>query len=538
MIFYRQGVEKVMPRRKKIKLRYAIGLLVIMSVVCTSSVSWYSATDAIRNSLTESYLDNNYNYANKLALSTSDLLIHMQEHINAIALTVGQKSELYSQVDLESSRITNSSYFNSLFITDTNGVIQLMSPAIIRSKDGLDIKAKMKDVSEAVQRALIEKKPLISEPYYGLAGKRILLISSPIYDDVGHYQGLVGGTIYLESNNVIENTLNKHQYENGSYVYVVDQKGRIIFHPDAERINEYVIKNEAVQKVIEGNNGAAKIMNTKGGEFFAGYAYEEKSGWGIVAQTPTSVINEPVHNLLKNMIIQDSPLLLLILFLAMLLANNLTRPINKLTKFSEDALNDHKLNPSKNLDINSRIYEVHYLYHHIKNYLDLLNRLIQIDGLTGLSNRKAFDSVMKEWVEYKTPFSLILLDIDRFKKVNDTYGHLVGDDVLKYLAKMIQSISRKEDYCFRYGGEEFVILIKDNNIDAAVEVAERLRIKVAETNSPTGEPITISLGITMLHHKDQHPEEIIERADTALYQSKSDGRNRTTVFVENSKILV
>lgn len=524
-----------MVRGNKIKLHYAIGILVIMSVVCTAIFSLYSSMGGLKKSLTENYLESNYNYAKKLSLSTSDTMKHMQQNLIAIGENFGKST--YDQADLDAWRAANNSYFNSLFITDTNGIIQLISPAVVQFKDGYKVKANQKIVSEAVQKALSLKKPLISQPYTALSGQRILLMTAPIFDKAGHYQGLVAGTIYLESQNIIKNIMKNHQYEDGSYVYVVDQKGRIIFHPDANRINDNVMENKIVEKVLTGESGSAQTVNTEGKEFFAGYAYEENSGWGIICQTPISVIDKPLQSLLKKMIIQDIPLLLVILLLAWLFSNTLTKPINRLARYSEDAFHANKLVPYKNLNISTHIYEVHYLYHQINNYLNLLSNQIQVDGLTGILNRKTFDSILKEWVECKYPFSLILLDIDRFKNVNDTYGHLIGDEVLKYLAAMICADSKERDSCcFRYGGEEFVILLKNTNIDVAFEVAEQLRVRVAESISPTGQPITISLGITSSHNEDRHPEMVIERADLALYQSKTRGRNRTTLYNGETKI--
>ncbi|KEF40281.1 diguanylate cyclase (GGDEF) domain-containing protein [Schinkia azotoformans MEV2011] len=521
----------------KIKLRYAIGILVLMSVILTAIVAWYSSMSALKRSLTENYLESNSNYARKLSLSTGDLIGHMQQNLTAIGETFGKST--YNQADLDAWRAANNKYFNSLFITDSNGVIQLISPAVIQFNKGYEVKANIKVESEAVQRSLALKKPLISEPYKALSGQRILLMTAPIFDEAGQYKGLIAGTIYLESDNVIKNTMNDHQYANGSYVYVVDQKGRIIFHPDAKRINDNVMENPIVEKVISGKSGQEKVMNTEGNQFFAGYAYEKKTGWGIISQTPISVIEEPLESLSKSMIIQSLPLLLVILILAWVLGSMITRPINKLAKFSENALRENSFVPFKSLKINTSIFEVHYLYHHINNYFNLLNKQIQIDGLTGLYNRKTFDSVMKEFIAKKVPFSLILLDIDHFKKVNDTYGHLVGDEVLKYLAKMIESIATPCKICFfRYGGEEFVILTKSENANIAFDVAEKLRIDVAGTPSPTGKPITISLGVTSVSFEDQAPEEIISRADEALYESKTTGRNKTTVFNSKYKNIV
>ena len=314
---------------------------------------------------------------------------------------------------------------------------------------------------------------------------------------------------------------------------MVDHSGRIIYHPDPNRINDDASENEAVQHVLQRKNGAAQIINTQGNEFIAGYAYEKYTGWGIVSQTPISVLEAPLSDLSKKMIVWSIPLLLLILLIAGILASYLSQPLTKLAKFSENAIQQqHTFVSISSLKVKSPIYEVHQLYYHIYKHFKLLNKQIQLDGLTELANRRTFDITINELINSNIPFTLVMLDIDYFKKVNDTYGHLVGDDVLKFLAKMINEHSGNGDLCFRYGGEEFGILLKDKNAEETFDIAEKLRMKVAKTQSPTGKPITISLGISCFEEYDQHPETIIKRADSALFKSKLDGRNRTTVYNE------
>lgn len=516
-----------MQEKKGIKFQYAISLLVIITIISMIVVSWFSARSALKDALAKEYMESNYQYANKLSLSTTDMLDYMQQNLNAIGRTAGFREFEYE--DLDTWRFANSYYFNSLFITDTEGVIKAISPLVI-DFNGKKVTSGMKIQSETMKNALKWKKPFISHPYRATSGQIIMLVTTPIFDEKGYYKGVLAGTIYLESDNIIKKILNNHEYGNGSYVYVVNQNGRIIYHPDASRINDDVSDNKVVQQVMQGKSGSSQIVNSEGKKFFAGYAYEKKLGLGIITQTPVQVMEEPLKDLLKKMSIQSLPLLLLILFIAGLLANNLSKPLNTLAKYSEDAINQNKVTPLKTLKIDSNIYEVRQLYHQFKEHINLLNNQIQLDGLTGLANRKTFDSVIKEWMDEQIPFSIIFLDIDHFKKVNDNYGHLLGDEVLKYLATMIQSVSSEEDLCFRYGGEEFGILAKEKDEKCAFEIAEKLRHKVAETKSPTGQPITISLGITSCCENDQDSKEIIERADAALYQSKSHGRNQSTIY--------
>ena len=143
---------------------------------------------------------------------------------------------------------------------------------------------------------------------------------------------------------------------------------------------------------------------------------------------------------------------------------------------------------------------------------------------------KKFLPNIQKLMDLQMPFSMIMADIDHFKEVNDIHGHLVGDDVLRFLASIMLDVTRGEDLCYRYGGEEFAIIIKEKDEEEAFVLAERLRIKVSETPSPIGKAVNISLGISSYRKKDQLPEMIINRTDLALYQSKKNGRNRTTIY--------
>ena len=125
---------------------------------------------------------------------------------------------------------------------------------------------------------------------------------------------------------------------------------------------------------------------------------------------------------------------------------------------------------------------------------------------------------------------LLIFDIDKFKRVNDTYGHAMGDEVLKYLAASMLEAARKDDVCCRFGGEEFVMLLPETDRHAAFQLAERLRKKLESTISPCGEVVTISIGIAMYPEDRAHPAELLELADQCLYEAKRTGRNRTIEY--------
>lgn len=155
------------------------------------------------------------------------------------------------------------------------------------------------------------------------------------------------------------------------------------------------------------------------------------------------------------------------------------------------------------------------------------------DELTGLGNRAAYDKSLQREVELAqrqtTPLSLIVLDIDNFKQINDRYGHSTGDQALKALSRTINQSMRRSDMAFRFGGEEFVLVLSNTDASAATIVAERLRQAVADshcTDNTKTFRFTVSIGVAELE-VDEQAYHLFERADMALYQAKQTGRNLT-----------
>ena len=170
-----------------------------------------------------------------------------------------------------------------------------------------------------------------------------------------------------------------------------------------------------------------------------------------------------------------------------------------------------------------------------------LEQIAITDPLTEIHNRRFFFELagteLKRALRYRHPLAVLLIDVDNFKKVNDVYGHLVGDQVLVNLASLCKENIRDVDIFARYGGEEFIILMPEAGCTAAVRMAERLREIVAEKPIVTGEDnisITISLGIACWNgEQDLSINALISDADQALYQSKAAGRNKATLWVNS-----
>ncbi|MGF7047758.1 diguanylate cyclase (GGDEF)-like protein/PAS domain S-box-containing protein [Paenibacillus sp. DS2015] len=159
-----------------------------------------------------------------------------------------------------------------------------------------------------------------------------------------------------------------------------------------------------------------------------------------------------------------------------------------------------------------------------------LETLATTDPLTGLKNRRFLqDSLLTNMALFqrtKLPFSLLMIDIDHFKCINDTYGHPVGDLVLTNLSKLLKAMSREIDIVARYGGEEFIIILPNTNQDKAILVAERYCSQTE--NAPWGDyKVTVSIGVTTISQEDTD-QSLLNKADQALYNSKHRGRNRVT----------
>ncbi|MCU0660851.1 MAG: GGDEF domain-containing protein [Myxococcota bacterium] len=165
-------------------------------------------------------------------------------------------------------------------------------------------------------------------------------------------------------------------------------------------------------------------------------------------------------------------------------------------------------------------------------YHEEIYRMTIKDGLTEIYNKRYFlealEREMSRAQRYQRPLSMLMFDVDFFKRINDKYGHLAGDYVLQALARVISTRSRREEIFARYGGEEFAILLPETNAEGALELADQLRQRVAGyTFIFEGEeiPVTVSIGVADTCGDPLTPNELIQKADAKMYQAKGDGRN-------------
>jgi diguanylate cyclase (GGDEF)-like protein len=160
---------------------------------------------------------------------------------------------------------------------------------------------------------------------------------------------------------------------------------------------------------------------------------------------------------------------------------------------------------------------------------DQIRRLAATDSLTGIANRRQYNTYLHKWVadshRHGEPLSLLMMDIDHFKKINDDFGHDTGDKILKEFAELADSQTRDADLLARWGGEEFAVLLPHTDSDAAHRLAERIRTAVESNDFSEIHQLTVSIGIATLE-PDEDCESLMERVDRSLYQAKKMGRNQ------------
>lgn len=518
----------------RLKLKHLIMGVAMAAFFLTSIGSVWGGYRMNIDSIKENTLETNRVYAQKLA-STADSYLHEVFQIlgySADQVRTKMDDEQVLNQETERLRLQNQ-MFNSVVITNSKGLVLSVSPPSIEIKGEIL-------TSIGAKEALAKKTPIISKPYEAMTGRLIIFISHPIFSESNEYLGMIAGTIYLKEPNAFKTLLGEHYSKDGSYVYVVDSEGRVIYHQDPSRINDIVTKNKVVQAVTSGKDGAQLVENTKGVKMLAGYSAVASTGWGVVAQKPLEVALAPSFDRVQEVIIKSVPLMFVSIIIVLWAATRIANPLQQLASLTEESLDKKNVEGLKS--VSGWYFEAYSLKNALVRSLSFLHGQVSffkdqstVDPLTGITNRRTMDSMLAEWLASKVPHVIILLDLDHFKSVNDTYGHAVGDKVLQFLARQMESVAREGDVCCRYGGEEFVILLPNTTIEEATLVAEQLRKTLADTVSPCGRPITLSAGIAAYPAMAHTTEALIEAADDALYLAKQEGRNQVKVGVSKKE---
>jgi diguanylate cyclase (GGDEF)-like protein len=434
---------------------------------------------------------------------------------------------------------------------------------ILISLDGTPMVTSAKDdpalmFPERWKGQMAAKPPLNAEILFDRrTGLKYLMITETIKTGDGHALGFLAAKINLNS---IGPILQNYAVGGIDEMYLVDAKSRLLV--SSQPLSRHLLRSNLPVRIPEGKDSPSVIP--------AGYTdFREHFVVGIATSIPFidwTMVAEMKHEnayaelvMLRRLTIAlVGGLMLGIGFIAYLFGHALVRPVRRL---SEEAARV----AGGNLDVDipvTGLSEVSYLtqvFNHMvsslrhgreklsdanKALLETNKELHQLsitDGLTGLLNRKhileLLDREISRSRRYGHPVSVLMLDIDHFKNVNDTYGHQTGDTVMRRLADLFCDTVRENDLVGRYGGEEFLILLPDSDAQNGVQTAQRIRKMVQDLKIETsGEhvSVSVSIGISSYPQYGQDTNAVICAADAALYQAKSNGRNQVVLSETNT----
>lgn len=513
---------------KKISLTALLSGLVTIAVLMTLTIMFISSYTSQKQSLINSTLSLNYSSAVQMSQTLDSLFQSMQTSLKYSAsyfpeIDYSDAKKLDSTLDL----IRNSSnYFNSVSLVDASGIIRGSSPYLEKSL-GQPI------TSDAAKKAFKSRSSYISEAYRGpYSERRIVFISEPIFSPSGKFNGLISGSIYLQENNILNLSFGSQlKTSNGSYFFIVDAKGTLLFHPDTERIGENLSKNQVVQKLLHDQTGKEQYKNLAGVDSLAGYYKVPTTDWGVVVVSPTQMVYDQLNQHIRMLLLYTSIPFIILTLIVIRVARKLASPFvylaDLVNQVDQGKVDLPVMKPHWNREADLLTRTVLTALANFRKQKDQLTYDARTDVLTGMTNRRTFEEVIQRWIDEEIPFSIVVLDIDRFKSINDTYGHHAGDQVLQHIANIIKLSVRTQDVGSRFGGEEFVVLLRHTDSKTAYQIAEHIRVSVEQSILPIDRSVTISAGIAEYPLHSTTATELFHLADNALYQAKEEGRNRT-----------
>jgi diguanylate cyclase (GGDEF)-like protein len=516
-------------RSKFFKLNRLILFLALTATVLTFANSFYSNYEVQKEQLIKQSIEVNRAYASKLADTTEVFIASSKQQLVYAASSLFDKMDDEEYLQAEANRLKfQTDSFNSVVISDATGLTQAASP------ETLDLVGRQLKSAGSLE-AIEEKKLLVSHPYLSTLKNLIVFLSAPVFDFSGNYLGFLGGSIYLKSPNILSEILGEHHYKNGSYIYVIDQDKQILYHPEKNRIGSFLAENDGVDEILKQKEGGMSLTNSRGVKMLAGYSTIPSTGWVVVTQSPMESTLTPLIGIMEKVILRTLPMALAVFLFIWLFARAISRPLQELAE-KAGALDSPTVNEEiegidswyvESLGLKKAMLSGVKL---VQNQIGELKRDAETDPLTGANNRRAFQLKLKQLTLLEMPFSVLALDIDYFKRINDNYGHSVGDDVLKQQTKILNRFCRDGDMVARTGGEEFVLLLKETTADDAFLIAERLRIAISEEAFDVVGNITVSIGVAAWFvESGLTVAETLSLADHALYEAKGQGRNRSII---------
>lgn len=496
-------------------------------------------------------------------------------------------SELNNQLIKEVSNITANLHYGDngyFFIVDYNGRV-LSHPFVAK---GTDV-SNLKDLQgNLVVTPLVEIARKEGEGFYSYGWKKSdqddyyyeklsfardfpawnLVIGTGIYiDDIQKEMNQRKQALLEQLRELVKST----KINLSGYFFIFDENGKVIIHPDSQREGKIVTtlnpktEQPIISDLINAAHGSGKLTylwdkpDEPGNYIYKKEAWIEyipELKWYVATSVYTDEVKETSQQLKRSIIIIGLAILFLSFAVAVIFLQKLLKPIIDLARKAMLVSNGNyqvRAITTSNDEIGSLCKEFNQMVETIEDNIYNLDQkvkektreleqsknelkvLASTDPLTGIFNRRSFidfsQHMLGQAKREKFAISLLMLDIDKFKRINDTWGHDVGDQVLKTLTSTLEGLLRKNDLVCRYGGEEFVVLLPRTPLSGASVIADKIRQAIAQKGYKlsNGEMIyfSVSIGVTEVDVVNEiHLNLALKRSDIALYQAKAQGRNR------------
>ncbi|MHA6482501.1 sensor domain-containing diguanylate cyclase [Paenibacillus sp. strain BS8-2] len=501
----------------------AVTLITLTFVLITTSVRKQ------HQALTASMLQSNFEGARNLTISVNTIKDIMFRELGSTARYMAEE-----QIPMENSSKTlgallvGNRLFNGALLIDNAGHVQSATP-----ESGYIAGDSLEAVLLVQKPRARESGPQVTGTFESPTGKLLIMVLHPVGAPGREQSGFLAGLINLSERNIFSDMF-EHAMKSsaGSFAYLVDKQGELLLNPDKSRQSRILPASIITETWGKPNVSSAITHDAEGEELFAGYLQVADAEWGVVFQSPVSAIDKAKAAIWKTQLSWSLPFAALVLALSVWAARRLAKPFVELTATARSIAAGERLNrPPFESHWND---EAHHLaramitaMQSLQHEADRNSLLARTDRLTGLANRAGLEEWLSVPHHVSRGYALIVLDIDHFKSVNDKYGHHKGDETLVHLALLLQSECREDELVCRLGGEEFIVLLPMRDLREGTEFAERLRGRVEQTISPTGRPITVSIGVAVHGANGGGFDETFRLADEALFEAKRQGRNRT-----------
>lgn len=536
------------------------GLLLSLSLVLVTS-SYYVASTRLSNASGEYLVSISQSISNMLTAN----LIEREREIILLSkrLSLYQDQNL-SELEQVIDQVKNSyKHYVWIGFANTDGVVLASGDGLLK---GVDVSQRpwfingrsapfIGDLHKALLLESLLPKPEDGSPI------RFVDFSAPVINEQGELEGVVATHAnWLWAKEVLSSSFTAASKTKEIDMFIINNDGDVLY-PDNHLSDIYV------PTTLPKDGQFESLIWQDGEDYLTSTAYVKSPesadlGWHIVVRQPVAIAMSSVKEVHRLFLILGIASTLFCMFLAYRLAGSLSFPLERLAgtakciqqgdrhvTFQEDSQLHEVTSLSRSLqDMMSSLLDREQTLLQLNSTLEAkvqsrtaqleatnqsLKAIVRQDRLTQVYNRLALDEELIKHYELAresgNQFAIIMVDADHFKKINDQYGHTIGDKVLKRMAAVLKNLVDNSGIVARFGGEEFTVLLPTTDVENAQKMAERLREHMEKTEMAEGLYITASFGVALYKADDDHYEQVLNRADAALYKAKETGRNKVVV---------